>query len=97
MFSAKQVGKKPQTSTRRENSFLLSQTGKLNSYSEPAGWGSSHGFAETQMQAQSFSISFIFVWSNHNIFVFSLNEADISLIKIDTDVNEELAKLLKRA
>lgn len=28
---------------------------------------------------------------------FSLNEANISLIKIDTDLNEELAKLLRRA
>lgn len=48
------------------------------------------------MQAHSL---FQLVWlqSDHNIFVFSLDEANISLIKIDTDLSEEPAKLLKKS
>ena len=46
-------GGTPRTSTRRKNYLLSSQREKWNSYSEPSGWGSSHGFAETTMQAHS--------------------------------------------
>lgn len=46
------------------------------------------------MQADSLLVSYLY----DQIIVplcFSLNEANISLIKIDTNLNEELAKLLR--
>lgn len=84
------------THTRRKSLLLPSPREKGNTF-RGQGMGTSHTPAGTAVQAQGLLL-IVPHWHDQIIALyFSLNKANTSWIKTDTDLQEEAAKLLRRA